>query len=105
MNSLIASVALEPILFALCGGFFVNVLRLIELSHLPRSQRPATFRDPLYVLQFVTLPVLGAFLAQTYESSGSHLTPFVAVNIGASAPLIFKSLAGAAPIVGSRNVD
>jgi hypothetical protein len=90
--------------FALFGGFAVSFLRLFDLLHLPRSQRPDTYRDWLYVTQFIVLPLLGGGLAYAYETSGTSLSPILAVNIGASAPAILKSFASVAPHIGPRNV-
>ena len=91
-------------LFALFGGFAINLLRLFELLNLPRSKRPETFHDWLYLLQFLALPILGGGLAYAYQASGTSLSPILAVNIGASAPAILKSFAsGTAP--GPRNVE
>ncbi len=90
--------------FGLFGGFAINCLRLFELVHLPRSQRPDTFSDWLYLLQFLVLPILGGGLAYAYDASGTSLSPILAVNIGASAPAIFKSFASVVPHIGPRNV-
>jgi hypothetical protein len=91
--------------FALFGGFAINFLRLFDLLSLPRSQRPETYRDWLYVLQFLVLPILGGGLAYAYEASGTGLSPILAVNIGASAPAILKSFASVAPHVGPRHAE
>ncbi len=96
---------MQPFWFAVFGGFAINLLRLVELAHTPRSERPQTFSDPLYVLQFVVLPFLGGGLAYTYHVSGTILSPILALNIGVSAPLILKSLASAIPPIGARNVN
>jgi hypothetical protein len=80
-------------------------LRLIELANTPRVERPATFSDPLYVLQFIGLPLLGGGLAYTYHASGTILSPILALNIGASAPLILKNFASVIPPIGSRRVN
>ncbi|PYU90083.1 MAG: hypothetical protein DMG25_17795 [Acidobacteria bacterium] len=86
--------------FALFGGFAVNFLRLFDLLHLPRGQRPETVRDWLYVTQFLVLPILGGGLAYAYQASGTSLSPILAVNIGASAPAILKSFASVVPHIG-----
>lgn len=96
---------MQIFLLGLFGGFAINALRLVDLSSVPRNERPATFSDPLYVLQFVLLPLLGGILAYVYNSSGTELTPILAVNIGASAPLILKSFASAIPSIGSQKID
>jgi hypothetical protein len=91
--------------FAVFGGFAVNVLRLAELANTPRSERPETFSDPIYLLQFFVLPFLGGGLAHAYQLSGTVLSPILAVNIGASAPLIFKTFGSAIPPIGPSKVN
>ena len=96
---------MQPFWFAAFGALAINLLRLAELAQTPRTERPQTFSDPYYVLQFVVLPFVGGGLAYTYQVSGTILSPILALNIGVSAPLIFKSLASAIPPLGSRNVN
>jgi len=60
--------------YGVFGGLAVNILRLIELIHLPQEQRPATFTDPLYIVQFVSLPLMGGVLAYAYQTSGTALS-------------------------------
>jgi len=96
---------MTPFWFAVFGGFAANVVRLFDLVQTPRAERPRTFSDPLYVAQFVVLPFLGGGLAYAYQSGGTALTPILAIDIGASAPLILKTLAAAAPAIGQRNVN
>ena len=96
---------MTPFWFAVCGGFAINLLRLAELAQTPRTERPRTFSDPFYLLQFVVLPFLGGFLAYTYQASGTILSPILALNIGVTAPLILKNLASAIPPIGPRKVS
>jgi hypothetical protein len=91
--------------YAVFGGFAVNFLRLVELSQTPRAERPETFSDFLYVLQFLGMPFIGGVLAHAYQDSGAILNPILAINIGASAPLILKTLASAVPSIGTRKVN
>ncbi len=96
---------MAPFWFAVFGGFAINILRLAELAQTPHPERPRTFSDPFYVLQFVVLPFLGGGLAYTYQASGTILSPILALNIGVSAPLILKNLASAIPPLGPRKVN
>ncbi len=93
------------VIFAVFGGFGMNLLRLAELSNIPRPDRPETFKDPLYLVQFFLIPFLGGGLAYAYYASGVTFNPILAINIGVSAPLIFKSFASTLPPVGARKTD
>jgi|CXWL01.1.fsa_nt_gi hypothetical protein len=95
---------MEPcVWFAAFGGFCINVLGLLELAKIPRAQWP-NFREPLYWLPFVFWPVAASVLASAYNTAPTPLTPIVAVNVGASAPLILKTLAATVPF-GHRTID
>lgn len=91
--------------FAVFGGFAVNVIRLADLAQTPQNERPRTFSDPLYLVQFAVLPFIGGVLAYAYQTGGTVLSPILAINVGASAPLILKNLASALPPLGNRNVN
>jgi len=84
---------LREFLFAFFGGLAINALRLFEIAKLPIPERPKTFSDWLYALQFFGTRLIGGVLALAYSMSGTALTPILAVNIGASAPLILKTFA------------
>ena len=96
---------MDAFLFGLFGGLAINLLRLAELANVLPAQRPATFRDPYYLIQFICLPLIGGGLAYTYHASGTVLSPILSLNIGASAPLILKNFASALPSIGPRRVD
>jgi len=90
--------AFAAFLFGTLGGLLINVVKLAELSALPRIERPPTFSDPLWVFQFFALPLVGGVLAWIYEADGTALKPLLAMNIGVSAPLILRTLANTVPV-------
>ncbi len=90
--------------FGTLGGLLINVVRLAELSRLPRIERPPTFSDPLWVFQFFALPLVGGVLAFVYHAEGVTLKPLLAMNIGVSAPLILKTAAAVIPKI-AENVN
>jgi hypothetical protein len=93
------------LLFAIFGGFAVQIINLIELRSVSIQNRPKTFSDPLFVLQFFIFPIMGGVLAYAYEQSGTSFTPILAINIGASAPLILRSFATVIPTVDSKTIN
>lgn len=96
---------MREFLFATFGGLAVNFLRLGEIAKLPKPERPKTFSDWLYTLQFFGMPLIGGVLAMAYSASGTALSPILAVNIGASAPLILKTFASVVPDLPPKRVD
>lgn len=79
------------------GGLLSNLIRLVQIAAMPPQQRPIIFSDPWYYVQLVILSGLGGIFVYLYEASGVTLTSFLAVNIGASAPIIAQNLLAAAP--------
>lgn len=79
------------------GGLSGELLKLFELRYLPKKKRPPTFSDWMYWAEFVGVPILAAGLVTAYQLSNCELTAIVAVNIGASAPLILKSFVNRVP--------
>ena len=86
--------------FAAFGGLCVNLLGLVELRLVAKAKRP-DFTDLLYWVPFVVWPVVAAGLALAYVLSGNQLTPILSMNVGASAPLILRSMAQTAPLLRS----
>jgi len=78
------------------GGIAVHLLNLVELQNIPKDRRP-DFKDWLYWLPFMVSPALAAVVAFAYEKSGTSLSPILAMNVGASTPLLLRSLASASP--------
>jgi hypothetical protein len=91
---------LSGFLFGFAGGLAVVMLRLVELVNTPREKRPATFSDALYVVQLVFVPLLRGSIVYAYHTSGTILSPILAINLGAAAPLILKSFASEIPPIG-----
>lgn len=77
---------------AVFGGLAIKLLELAELPKVPKAQRP-DFKDVIYWLPFLILPGLGGGLAYVYVISGIALKPILAFNVGASAPLIIRTVA------------
>jgi len=81
----------------LVGGFMLNLVRFAELANIPKIERPPTFSDWVWVVQFLGMPVAGGILAYAYNADGINLKPILALNIGLSAPVILKAMAAVVP--------
>jgi hypothetical protein len=90
------SIFQSGVLFAAGGALVVELLKLAETRSIPRSERP-DLTELLYWLPFIIFPILGGFLAYMHLMSDVILKPFLAVNIGASAPLMVRTMASAIP--------
>jgi len=58
---------------------------------------PVYARSPLYWGLTAVIVLAGGMLAVAYAASGQRLGPLLALNVGASAPLIIQGLAASAP--------
>lgn len=86
----------SPVWFAMAGAFAIKLLEIAELHKLAPAERP-DLKDILYWIPFLILPIIGGGLAHVYVSSETVLTPFLAVNVGVSAPLILRAMAQVVP--------
>lgn len=86
------------VFFAAVGAFVMQALTLMEIRNIPKTQRP-DFKDFFYWLPFLIAPLAGAFLAFAYVSTDGpdSLKPYLAINVGVSAPLILRSMATNVP--------
>ena len=87
----------EYFMYGVFGGLLAELLGLYKL----RTQAPATFpaylRSPFYWVVTIGMILAGGGLVWLYHKSGLELKPIIAVNIGASAPLILGSLVQSKP--------
>jgi len=87
----------SAVFFAFFGALALKLIELAELPHVARANIP-NFRDPIYWIPFIVLPILGAGLAYAYVMSDVVLKPMLAINVGASAPLAFRAMAQINPL-------
>ncbi|MBI2399072.1 MAG: hypothetical protein HYV17_14885 [Xanthomonadales bacterium] len=87
----------SSVLFGFFGALAAQLLNLMEIRNVPKTQRP-DFVDPFYWLPFIVAPLVGGGLVFAYVSSGDVLKPLVAINVGVSAPLILRAMANINPL-------
>lgn len=89
--------------WGIAGGLAAEVLhwwRLFRNASAGASPNfPVYARSPIYWILTVVLIGFGGVLVAAYSSSGTELSAILALNLGASAPLILQSLATQAPKV------
>jgi len=85
---------ITAIVFAALGGFAVQSLNLLEIRFLPPEDRP-DFRVWYQWVPYIISPFLGALIAAGYVFSNITLNPILALNVGASAPVVFRQWARA----------
>ena len=92
--------AAEPLLWGGVGGVLGNLLVLLRHAKLPKVERPDLLSDPWFWSGWVIEALFGVILSLAYLRTGVHLPPLVAINIGASAPLIIEKLLSTLPAIG-----
>jgi len=81
----------------LCGVFGGAVAELLGWFKLRKEAPPEFIKSRFYWLVTILMVLAGGGLVAVYLASGFTLKPLLAVNVGASAPLIIASLAAQTP--------
>jgi hypothetical protein len=87
----------ENLAIGFVGGVAAELVGVWEQRH---TGPPAYVRSTFYWIAVILMSGLGAGLVWLYEDSGVKIAPFLALNIGASAPLILRQLTRATPDLG-----
>ena len=85
------------------GGFLADLLALYELRHIDPASLPTYIKSKFYWVMNIVMACLGGGLALLYGFK--DVNALLVVNIGASAPLIIKSLATNAPRIQPTKVN
>lgn len=89
--------------FGCFGGMAVEVLRLYKLR--TSKKLPPYYKTKFYWIVTILMTLLGGGLVFTYLYSSITVTPILALNVGASAPLILASLAEGLPPISPGSTD
>jgi hypothetical protein len=92
----------DAFLYGVGGGLAAEILGLFRLR---RAGAPQYLRSPFYWVITVAMIALGGGLALVYVKSDVTLTPLLAVNVGASAPLIIGQFVAQTPEVAPGRVN
>ncbi len=87
----------EYFLYGTIGGLLAELLGLYKLRTQAPSAFPSYLKTIFYWLVTIGMILAGGVLVWIYHKSGLDLKPIIAVNIGASAPLIIGSLVQTKP--------
>ena len=96
---------LEGFLYGLFGGALAEVLGLFKMRQQAAGSLPAFLKTKFYWLVTIAMLCAGGFVVVIYLKSGISLNSLLAVNVGASAPLIITSLVSQAPNISPGKVD
>ncbi len=87
------------------GGIFGELVNLFKLRQQPINVLPVWIRSAWYWTLTVLMVLSGGGLVAIYLTSNIQVAPILAVNIGASAPLILGTLVAQVPAIPPGNVN
>jgi hypothetical protein len=87
------------------GGMAAELLGLFRLRRKAPGQLPLWLKSPFYWLVTIAMMLAGGGLALAYVASHISLSPILAVNVGASAPLILGTLTSQTPDITPGKID
>ena len=94
------------VLFGLGGGIAAEVLKWFRIREELHTGIPGYAKKWPYWCVTTIMIVMGGGLVSAYHvSSEVQLSPILAINIGASAPLILSALAAQAPSIDVGTVE
>lgn len=96
---------LEGFLYGLLGGGLAEILGLFKLRQQAAEALPQFLKSTFYWIVTIAMLCAGGGIVVVYFKSGISLNPLLAVNVGASAPLIIGSLVAQAPNISPGKVD
>ena len=91
---------LEPLVWGAVGGLLGHLLILLNHSKLSKQDRSLTFVDRWFWIGWFIEALLAVVVTLLYLRSGITLPPLLAINVGASAPLIVQRLISSVPAIG-----
>jgi len=95
----------EGFLYGVLGGFLAELLGLFRLRQQAPGTLPLWLKSWFYWFVTVLMMLAGGVLVVIYLQSGIAIQPILAVNVGASAPLIIGSLVSQTPALPPGRVN
>jgi hypothetical protein len=94
---------LQGFFYGLLGGVFAELGGWFKLRQVVPKQLPEWIKSWFYWFTTILMCLAGGGLVVAYLKSGVTIVPILAVNIGASAPLILGSLGSHVPRLGTTD--
>lgn len=88
-------------IWGMTGGGFVELVGLYKIRDNPNL--PSFLSSWFYWVVTIAMIIAGGILAFVYNRTNAPLSEMLAINIGASAPLILRTLSSKPPPPGSSD--
>lgn len=85
------------------GGLFVEILSWYKIRKC--AEPPHWFQSVFYWISTLFMIIVGGLLVLAHMRSDVSLSPLLAINIGASAPLLIGTMADTAPNISAGTSD
>ncbi len=95
----------HTIVWGMVGGIFPEVLKWFRMREILYVAIPDYAKGPSYWIVTAVMVVAGGIIAVAYEDQEMTMNPILAINIGASAPLVIKELLGQTPTIDKGNTS
>ena len=87
---------IDAIVLSIAGSLCVQLLNMTEIGKLTDDQRP-DFGSFTYYLPFITFPIISGIAGYAYFGDEQHINKMLALQLGASSPLLFKNFTDSIP--------
>lgn len=87
----------SAIIFGLFGSILGDLLLLSKIGKMSRMDRP-DFKDFVFYLPIATNLILGFGFVLAYYLTYNGLGPLIAIHIGASSPILARTIKKAIPL-------
>ena len=88
---------LEAVAWGIVGGVGAEAAVWFAIRHQRPHEYPHWTRSRMYWGVTLFMVILGGVLVFAHSRYGTELNPFLAMNVGASAPLAFRKLSEVVP--------
>jgi hypothetical protein len=97
--------ALAEAMIGFAGGVAAELVQWFGLRFSLHQKLPDWSKSWLYWIVTLLMAVSGGGLVYLYALSGTALSPILALNVGASAPLLLGKLVQQTPPIGSGRIS
>jgi len=95
----------EGFLWGVLGGFFAELLGWFKLRYIAPDDHPDWMSTKYYWIVTCLMMLAGGMLVVAYMRSQVNVSSIMALNVGASAPLILGALVNQAPPIPIGKID
>jgi hypothetical protein len=96
---------IEGFIWGVVGGVLAELIGLFRLRTLSPQDFPDWLKTPFYRVITVVMILAGGILVVAYLRSDVKINAIIAINLGASAPLLLGSLVSQTPQISPGRID